>query len=156
MAALRATRRLPFFNPCYDGSAALSRYSVKSRSDQARDRVGSSLADPNRKVMVLAAARLNPRPDQVREDLAAARRLPLGEPPLVITTHAITSFRSSLPGPAGDQPRAGAGSSPSRHGHATRKSVDTCVLSRPTKLMYPPATPGSTGQLEKTQTPRIG
>ena len=57
----------------------------------------------------------------------ATRRLPLGEPPLVITTHAITSFRSSLPEPAGDQPRAGSGSSPSCHGSTTRKSVEGCV-----------------------------
>jgi hypothetical protein len=57
----------------------------------------------------------------------ATRRLLLGEPPLVITTHAITSFRSSLPEPAGDQPRAGSGSSPSCHGSTTRKSVRRCV-----------------------------
>jgi hypothetical protein len=54
----------------------------------------------------------------------ATRRLPLGEPPLVITTHAITSFRSSLPAPTGDQPRARAGSSPSCHGNTTRKPAD--------------------------------
>ena len=57
----------------------------------------------------------------------ATRRLPLGEPPLVITTHAITSFRSSLPEPARDQPRAGSGSSPSCHGSTTRKSAEGCV-----------------------------
>ena len=45
----------------------------------------------------------------------ATRRLPLGEPPLVVTTHAITSFVLRHPGPAGVQPRARAGSSPSYH-----------------------------------------
>ncbi len=63
----------------------------------------------------------------------ATRRLPLGEPPLVITTHAITSFRSSLPDPAGDQPRARSGSSPSRHGSTTRKSAESlCHVSTDT------------------------
>ena len=84
--------------------------------DQAGARVDPDLADPNRKGMVKSAAAGR-----------ATRRLPLGEPPLVITTHAITSFRSSLPEPAGDQPRAGSGSSPSRHGSTTRKSVRRCV-----------------------------
>ncbi len=54
----------------------------------------------------------------------ATRRLPLGEPPLVITTHAITSFRSSHPDPAGVQPRAVSGPSPSCHGSTTRKSTE--------------------------------
>ncbi len=53
-----------------------------------RSRCGPDLADPNRKVMVKHAAARR-----------ATRRLPLGEPPLVITTHAITSFRSSHPDP---------------------------------------------------------
>ena len=87
---------------------------------------GPNLADPNRKVMVKHAAARR-----------ATRRLPLGEPLLVITTHAITSFRSSLPGPARDQPRAGAGSSPSRRApHESRPML--CVMSRPTTQMYPP------------------
>ena len=86
---------------------------TRDQSDQARSLEESDLADPNRKVMVKNAAARR-----------ATRRLPLGEPPLVITTHAITSFRSSLPEPAGDQPRAGAGSSPSCHGSTTRKSAE--------------------------------
>jgi hypothetical protein len=45
----------------------------------------------------------------------ATRQSPLGEPPLVITTHVITSFMPRHPGSAGVQPRAEAGSSPSRH-----------------------------------------
>src|SRR5580704_423057 len=90
--------------------------------------VESGPAEPNRKVMVRDAAARR-----------ATRRLPLGEPPLVITTHAITSFRSSLPDPAGDQPRAGPGSSPSCHGSTTRKSADGCVMSRPTTLIYLPS-----------------
>lgn len=32
-----------------------------------------------------------------------------GQPPLVVTTHAITSSRKRLPGPAGDQPRVSLG-----------------------------------------------
>ena len=84
----------------------------RSGTDQARSLEDPDLADPNRKVMVKNAAARR-----------ATRRLPLGEPPLVITTHAITSFRSSLPGPAGDQPRAESGSSPSCHGSTTRKSA---------------------------------
>ena len=67
--------------------------------EPARPRLeGPDLADPDRKAMVKSAAARR-----------ATRRLPLGEPPLVITTHAITSFRYRLPGPAGDQPRAGNG-----------------------------------------------
>ena len=50
----------------------------------------------------------------------ATRRLPLGEPPLVVTTHAITSFSISHLGPAGVQPRAEASSSPSYHVRTTR------------------------------------
>lgn len=45
----------------------------------------------------------------------ATRRLPLGEPPLVITTHSITSFTLRHPGLAGVQPRSRAGFSPSHH-----------------------------------------
>src|SRR5262249_46967565 len=108
------------------------------RSRPGPKRSAPNLVDPNRKVMIKHAAARR-----------ATRRLPLGEPPLVITTHAITSFRSSLPEPAGDQPRAGSGSSPSRR-RATRKSADVCVMSRPTKLLYPPTASGSTGQPEKT------
>src|SRR5271166_4199273 len=73
----------------------------------------SGPVEPNRKVMVKNAAARR-----------ATRRLPLGEPLLVITTHAITSFRSSHPGSAGVQPRAVAGSSPSCHGSTTRKSTE--------------------------------
>src|SRR4051794_2114385 len=60
----------------------------------------------------------------------ATRRLPLGEPPLVVTTHAITSFTISHPGPAGVQPRTGAGSSPSYHDRTTRKSARWCAPGR--------------------------
>src|SRR5438270_12859696 len=56
----------------------------------------------------------------------ATRRLPLGEPPLVVTTHVITSFTLSLPGPAGVQPRAEAGSSPSYHAR-TPRAGPACV-----------------------------
>ena len=59
------------------------------------------------------------------EDAAArraTRRLPLGEPPLVVTTHAITSLRQSHPGSVGVQPRTEAGSSPSYHDRTTRVS----------------------------------
>jgi hypothetical protein len=84
--------------------------------DQALNPRAQDLIDPNRKGMVKSAAAGR-----------ATRRLPLGEPPLVLTTHAITSFRSSLPEPTGDQPRVGSGSSPSRHGSTTRKSVRRCV-----------------------------
>ena len=62
----------------------------------------------------------------------ATRRLPLGEPPLVITTHAITSFRSSHPELARDQPRASSGSSPSCHVRTTRKPAVCLTKSRPT------------------------
>src|SRR4029077_15534426 len=68
----------------------------------------------------------------------ATRRLPLGEPPLVITTHAITSFRSSHPELARDQPRARTGSSPSCHGRTTRKPAVCFTKSRPTEIIYPP------------------
>ena len=101
-------------------------------TDQGADRVecreGINPVNPNRKVMVKHAAARR-----------ATRRRPLGEPLLVITTHAITSFRSSLPGLAGDQPRASAGSSPSRR-HATRKSVDAVFcLDRHVKCIRHPA-----------------
>ena len=84
-----------------------------NQSDQAQGWLASGLVEPNRKVMVRDAAARR-----------ATRRLPLGEPPLVITTHAITSFRSSHPDPAGVQPRAVSGSSPSCHGSTTRKSTE--------------------------------
>src|SRR3954453_14612686 len=61
----------------------------------------------------------------------APRRLPLGEPPLVVTTHAITSFTLSHPGPAGVQPRTGAGFIPSYHVAYDPKSVRR-VCSEPT------------------------
>jgi hypothetical protein len=101
-----------------------SKHEIKPKSKNLRLRnrpglepgKGQDLIDPNRKGMVKSAAAGR-----------ATRRLPLGKPPLVITTHAITSFRSSLPEPTGDQPRAGSGSSPSRHGSTTRKSVRRCV-----------------------------
>jgi hypothetical protein len=83
------------------------------RCGRTRDLEVSGPVEPNREVMVkIAAAR------------RATRRLPLGEPPLVITTHAITSFRSSHPDSAGVQPRAVSGSSPSCHGSTTRKSTE--------------------------------
>src|SRR5271166_1797128 len=86
---------------------------TRDQSDRTRILEESGPVEPNRKVMVkYAAAR------------QATRRLPLGEPPLVITTHAITSFRSSHPDPAGVQPRAISGSSPSCHGSTTRKSTE--------------------------------
>jgi len=96
------------------------RKSPRFGSRPGPERIAPDLVDPDRRVMVESAAARR-----------ATRRLPLGEPPLVITTHAITSFRSSLPGPAGDQPRARAGSSPSRHGSAIRKSADrVCSFDR--------------------------
>jgi hypothetical protein len=93
--------------------AARRTHGQESRPGPELERTGPDLVDSNRKVMNKHAAARR-----------ATRRLPLGEPPLVITTHAITSFRSSLPELAGDQPRAGSGSSPSCHGSTTRKSVD--------------------------------
>ena len=86
---------------------------TRDQSDRTRNLEESGPAEPNRKVMVKNAAARR-----------ATRRLPLGEPPLVITTHAITSFRSSHPDPAGVQPRAVSGSSPSCHGSTTRKSTE--------------------------------
>lgn len=56
----------------------------------------------------------------------ATRRLPLGEPPLVLSTHSITSFTISLLGSAGVQPRAEASFSPSYHARTTRKSTRLC------------------------------
>ena len=84
-----------------------------TQSDQVRHRNVPDPVEPNREVMVKHAAARR-----------ATRRLPLGEPPLVITTHAITSFRSSHPDSAGVQPRAVSGSSPSCHGSTTRKSTE--------------------------------
>jgi hypothetical protein len=86
---------------------------TRNQSDRTRNLEESGPVEPNRKVMVKNAAARR-----------ATRRLPLGEPPLVITTHAITSFRSSHPDPAGVQPRAVSGSSPSCHGSTTRKSTE--------------------------------
>ena len=86
---------------------------TRDQSDRTRNLEESGPVEPNRKVMVKNAAARR-----------ATRRLPLGEPPLVITTHAITSFRSSHPDPAGVQPRAVSGSSPSCHGSTTRKSTE--------------------------------
>jgi len=86
---------------------------TRDQSDRTRNLEESGPVEPNRKVMVKNAA--------ARQ---ATRRLPSGEPPLVITTHAITSFRSSHPDPAGVQPRAVSGSSPSCHGSTTRKSTE--------------------------------
>ena len=80
----------------------------------------------------------------------ATRRLPLGEPPLVITTHAITSFRSSHPELTRDQPRARSGSSPSCHVRTTRKPAVCCTKSRPTQIIYPPRSLGSTVKPEKS------
>ena len=62
---------------------------TRDQSDRTRNLEESGPVEPNRKVMVKNAAARR-----------ATRRLPLGEPPLVITTHAITSFRSSHPDPA--------------------------------------------------------
>ena len=86
---------------------------TRDQSDRTRNLEESGPVEPNRKVMVKNAAARR-----------ATRRLPLGEPPLVITTHAITPFRSSHPDPAGVQPRAVTGSSPSCHGSTTRKSTE--------------------------------
>ena len=86
---------------------------TRDQSDRTRNLEESGPVEPNRKVMVKNAAARR-----------ATRRLPLGEPLLVITTHAITSFRSSHPDPTGVQPRAVSGSSPSCHGSTTRKSTE--------------------------------
>ena len=86
---------------------------TRDQSDRTRNLEESGPVEPNRKVMVKNAA--------ARQ---ATRRLLSGEPPLVITTHAITSFRSSHPDPAGVQPRAVSGCSPSCHGSTTRKSTE--------------------------------
>src|SRR5271166_2321479 len=61
---------------------------TRDQSDRTRNLEETGPVEPNRKVMVKDAAARR-----------ATRRLPLGEPPLVITTHAITSFRSSHPDP---------------------------------------------------------
>ena len=99
--------------PLLTGPSASNRQEFTRKSNQARYLMEPGPVKPNRKVMVKNAAARR-----------ATRRLPLGEPPLVITTHAITSFRSSHPDPAGVQPRAVSGSSPSCHGSTTRKSTE--------------------------------
>src|SRR5271165_4595321 len=93
--------------------SASNRQEITRKSNQARYLLEPGPVKPNRKVMVKNAAARR-----------ATRRLPLGEPPLVITTHAITSFRSSHPDPAGVQPRAVSGPSPLCHGSTTRKSTE--------------------------------
>jgi hypothetical protein len=80
-------------------------------------RLGPDLVDPNRKVMVKHAAARR-----------ATRRLPLGEPPLVITTHAITSFRSSHP----DPPET----SLERHRALVRRTTVARHESRPTVCQF--------------------
>ena len=99
--------------PLLIGPSASNRQEITRKSNQARYLLEPGPVKPNRKVMVKNAAARR-----------ATRRLPLGEPPLVITTHAITPFRSSHPDPAGVQPRAVSGSSPSCHGSTTRKSTE--------------------------------
>ena len=101
-----------------------------NQSGQARNLEVAGPAEPNRKVMVRDAAARR-----------ATRRLPLGEPPLVITTHAITSFRSSHPEPPGVQPRAVSGSSPSCHGSTTRKSTERVLGSERQKYSIHAAAP---------------
>ena len=55
------------------------------------------------------------REKRLRLARRATRQPPLGEPPLVLTTHSITSFTLRHPGLAGVQPRARAGSSRTHH-----------------------------------------
>src|SRR5262249_55407127 len=69
------------------------------------------------------------------------------EPPLVITTHAITSFRQDIPVPRESSLERKRASSPSYHARTTR--ANPACVSGPTPLIYQPT------RLDQPATPKF-